>query len=192
MFSIWNIFNLGKIVPKGDGRMYKVDGQDKIVELENVPQSCVGAPEPVVLSDEHRTVLAFYLQEPPDECGGTSVNVVSQSSERSVTIVQFASCYDYMFGSPNDEAFDGHPLARKGLRPYGAYEVLNSSWIRQLERMNSVHPYHKPERFWERHHYIFAFHDSTFECVADGFQITQSFGSMMSMVPIMAEELWAR
>ena len=52
-----------------------------------------------------------------------------------------------MFGPPNDEAFDGHPLARRGLRPYGAFEVTHSSWIRQLEQMNSVHPHHSPPLF---------------------------------------------
>lgn len=192
MFSIWAIFKGRTKHSDGDGRMYQVDGRDEVVELGNVPQSCVGAPEPVVLSDEHRTALAFYLQEPAEEWDGISVTVVSHSSERPVAIVEFTPCYDHMFGAPNDEAFQGHPLHERGLHPYGAFEVIDSSWVRQLERMNSVHPYHKPERFWERHHYIFAFHDSTFECVADKFQITETFGSMVSIMPQMAERLWAK
>src|SRR5690606_37185003 len=124
--------------------------------------------------------LAFYLKDTPEGWDGTSVRVVSYTTERPIAIVEFAVCYDLMFGAPNDEAFQGHPLANRGLDPYGAFEVQNSSWIRQLERMNSVHPYHKPERFWTRRHFIFTFHDSTFECVADGFQVEETFGSIES------------
>jgi hypothetical protein len=34
--------------------------------------------------------------------------------------------------------------------------------------MNSVHYRHDPERFRVLNHYILSFHDSTFECVAEG------------------------
>jgi hypothetical protein len=51
--------------------------------------------------------------------------------------------------------------------------------------MNSVHPYHKPERFWELQHLIFSFHDSTFECICRGFEVKTRSGSIASMVPEM-------
>ena len=57
-----------------------------------------------------------------------------------------------MFGPPNDEAFSGHPLASRGLHPYGAFKIENSSWIRHLEKMNSVHPNHHPERYFKLQH----------------------------------------
>jgi hypothetical protein len=47
--------------------------------------------------------------------------------------------------------------------------VEQSSLVRRLERMNSVHEYHDPKRFWALTHYIFTFKDSTFECVASSF-----------------------
>ena len=172
--------------------MYEVDEKDQVVELEGVPQSSVGAPIPVLISEEGKVVLAFYLQNTPEGWDGTTVRIMNSDSEESLAIVEFTICYAHMFGPPNDEAFDGHPLAGRGLKPYGAYEVLNSSWLRQLEQMNSVHEHHKPDRFWKRHHYIFAFHDSTFECVADGFEITETYGSMESTLPLMARKLWAR
>lgn len=171
--------------------MYQVDSKDKVIKLENVPQSSVGAPTPVVLSDEGKTILAFHLQNTPEGWDGTTCRIIRPDSEEPLAFIEFKWCHAFMFGPPNDEAFSGHPLANRGLDPYGAYEVLNSSWIRQLERMNSVHEHHKPERFWDRHHYIFAFHDSTFECVADGFHVNESFGSMKSMIPVMSEKLWA-
>jgi hypothetical protein len=172
--------------------MYSVNKLDKVIELANVPRSSVGAPLPLLLSNEGRVVLAYYIEETSEKWDGTTVRMISSNSVEPVAIVEFKRCYAHMFGAPNDEAFSGHPLAERGLGPYRVYEIENSFWIRQLERMNSVHPYHKPERFWERHHYIFAFHDSTFECVADEFFVTTTHGSMESILPMMAEKLWAR
>jgi hypothetical protein len=83
--------------------------------------------------------------------------------------VRFVRPYASMFGPPNDEAFAGHPLAERGLHPYGAFEVQHSSWIRSLEKMNSVHPHHRAERFDEYRHFVLVFHDTTFECVATGY-----------------------
>ncbi|MDM7923403.1 MAG: hypothetical protein QUS14_13985 [Pyrinomonadaceae bacterium] len=172
--------------------MYKVDEKDEVVKLDEVPQSSVGAPTPVLVSDEGKVILAYHLENRPDDWDGTTIRVIRPTSEEPVAIVEFKGCYAHMFGPPNDEAFSGHPLASRGLKPYGAYEVVNSSWIRQLERMNSVHERHEPERFWERRHLIFSFHDSVFECVADGFEIEKDFGSMVGIVPRMVEKLWTR
>ena len=171
--------------------MYQVDEKDIVVKLDAAPQSSVGAPLPLLVSDEHKAVLAFYMEDMPEGWDGTTVRVISYDAEEPVALIEFTRCYAQLFGPPNDEAFSGHPLAHRGLQPYGAYEVLNSSWLRGLERMNAVHPHHKPERFWERHHYIFAFHDSTFECVANGFEVIETRGSLKSALPLMAERLWA-
>lgn len=172
--------------------MYEVDERDKVVEWVGVPQSSVGAPIPLVLSDERKVVLAFYLQHAPEGWDRSNLRIVGSYSEEPLAIVEFKHCYAHMFGPPNDDAFSGHPLAERGLRPYGAFEIADSSWLRRLERMNSVHPYHDPERFWKRSHYVFAFHDSTFECVANGFEVTETRGSMESTLPVMAQKLWAR
>lgn len=172
--------------------MYTVDEKDRVVELEAVPQSSVGAPHPVVVSDEGKAVLAFYLQDIPEDWDGTTVRIIRHDSEGPVALVEFKWCHVHMFGPPSEDTYHGHPLAERGLSPFGAYEVLTSSWIRSLERMNSVHEHHKPEMFWERRHFIFAFHDSTFECVAEGFQLTETHGSMKSILPLMAEKLWTR
>jgi hypothetical protein len=72
----------------------------------------------------------------------------------------------------NDEALQGHPLWGRGLRHSGTYRVESSSLVRKLERMNSVHPQHDPKGFEKRTHFIFTFHDSTFECVAESFEVT--------------------
>ena len=125
--------------------MYEIDERDQVDELGNVPQSSVGAPLPVVLSVEGKVVLSFYLQNEPEDEDGESSRVITEEWEETIAIIEFDKCYAHMFGPPNDESFSGHPLATHGLRPYEAYEVLNSSWLRRLERMNSVHPYHNSE-----------------------------------------------
>ena len=170
--------------------MYEVDSKDRVVQLPDLPQSSVGAPCPIVLSDEHSTVLAYYLQETPEGWDGTSVRVVGPgSSDEPLAIVRLTDCYATMFGPPNDEAFEGHPLAERGLEPYSAFRVESSSWIRQLARMNSIHPYHSDSAFERYQHLVFAFHDSTFEAVCGSFEISRGHGSITSVVPRMVELL---
>jgi hypothetical protein len=170
--------------------MYSVDGRDRVIELDGVPQSSVGAPLPIVLSDEHRILLAYIVQDTPADWDGSYVRVIDPStSGEPLALVEFTSYWSFMFGAPNDEAFHGHPLANRGLHPYGAFQIEDSSWIRQLEHLNSVHPYHKHERFDSLRHYIFAFHDSTFECVAEGFRVSEHEGSLESILPIMQSRL---
>jgi hypothetical protein len=166
--------------------MYEVDHKDRVVPLENVPQSSIGAPLPVILADEHRALLAYYTEERSPDWDGKSIRIVGPLTKgEPVALALFEGCAAHMFGSPNDEASSGHPLASRGLRPYGAFKIENSSWIRRLERMNSVHPHHRPERFWESQHLVFAFHDSTFECVCRLFKIELTHGSMANMMPRM-------
>ena len=170
--------------------MYSVDGNDRVRPLEDILQSSTGAPIPLVLSDELTTVVAFYVQNTPEDWDGSWIRIVDRETEgEPVALVRFYICYAAMFGPPNDEAVRGHPLANRGLEPYGSFVIENSSWLRKLERMNSVHPYHKPERFWKRKHYVLSFHDNTFECIADGYQVELHHGSVMSALPRMTELL---
>ena len=135
-------------------------------------------------------VLAYYVQETETGGDGTTARMVGPSGVgEPIAIVRFMLCYAHIFGPPNDEAFAGHPLASRGLHPYGAFEVSHSSWIRRLEKMNSVHPYHRPAAFLKRRHLVFAFHDTTFECVCDGFEVRSTNGSIESVVPEMVKLL---
>ena len=169
--------------------MYQVDNKDKVTELKDVPQSSVGAPLPIILSNEHKLYLAYYLQNTPPDWNGKTVRVEDSETEDYIALVEFEKYESFMFGSPNDEAFHGHPLANRGLEPYTVFEIENSSWLRNLEKMNSVHPYHKPEKFEKLKHFVFAFHDSTFECIAENFNISISKGSIKSVLEEMKEKL---
>ena len=55
--------------------------------------------------------------------------------------------------------------------------------------MNSVHPYHKKAHFEPYRHFVFAFHDSTFECVARGFSFEVSRGSVHSALSQALEQM---
>ena len=75
------------------------------------------------------------------------------------------------YGWPNDEVFNGHPYYDLGLKPYAFYEVINSDWIEEIKKRNSIHPRHSSELFEKDSHFIFYFHDSCFEIISKDFSI---------------------
>lgn len=169
--------------------MYPV-ADDRVVPLADIPRSSVGAPCPRVVADELRCLVGYYLHARDPGWDGTTVRVIDPAEATDpVGVVDFTRCYATMFGPPNDEAFEGHPLADRGLHPYGAFEVLGSSWIAQLERMNAVHPYHRREHFDGYRHVILAFHDSTFECIARGYTISRHAGPLARVGAWMLAQL---
>jgi len=154
----------------------------KLQEINESFRIDVGAPVPVVLSSEYKTYLIFYTQSVDPNWDGTTVHHRDKADSGVITI-EFERVGQYKFGSPNDEAIDGHPYYSLGLRPYSIFEVEDSDWIEQLRRMNSVHPYHRDEVFDCYHHYIFFFHDSCFEIVCYGYEVmTDSLETMKEEV----------
>jgi hypothetical protein len=126
--------------------MYTVDDRDVVVPLGSLPPSDPGAPTPLVLADEFTAVVAYMVA---DHALAAIERLTDGSPEdgETMALVRFLGCKAHMLGPPNDEAFRGHPLASRGLHPYGAFCVRRSSWLRTLERMNEVHPHHRPELF---------------------------------------------
>jgi hypothetical protein len=135
--------------------MYTVDDLDQVVKLGDIPSMETGAPEPMVLADERCAVLSYLIRQ-----GSPADPLLSEK----FAFVRFMNSRHW-FGSPNDEALQGHPLWGRGLGYYGAFRVEQSSLVRRLALMNSVHPRHNEAVFEKYRHYIFTFHDSTFECV---------------------------
>lgn len=127
-----------------------------------LPDAEVGAPLPVAVATEHDVFVAYF--------GGTEVQ--ERLDERDAVVsLRFFGAYASTLGPPNDEAFDGHPLAASGLRPYEFTTVVDSPWINRVERMNRVHPHHTREPFDLLKHFILPFHDTTFECLARGVEV---------------------
>ena len=170
--------------PRVTGGAYTVDERDTVHVLAGFPQSSVGAPLPTIVASEHSLAVVFYLEQRDPNWDGKTVRVVTPDSDAEpAAIVRFTRANAHYFGPPNDEAFRGHPLAARGLKPYGAFEVLSSSWIRALEHMNSVHPNHRPGDYYpSRHHFILTFHDTIFECVANDYSVEQHSGSLRSIL----------
>jgi len=166
--------------------MYEVDDRDRVTRLVGVPQSSVGAPNPLVVSDGLTVVLAYYVQDTPPDWDGSWARMVGPTTDgEPAALIRFDICLAHQLGPPNDEAFAGHPLASRGLEPYGAFEIIASSWIRGLERRNRVHPAHRPESYAAFRHLVLAFHDQTFECVCKSFSVTLTQGSIAGLLPSM-------
>jgi hypothetical protein len=169
--------------------MYEVDELDRVIELRDLPPSDSGAPGPHLLGHERSVILAYYIRQKGIWQMPSAELARMQDFREEAAIIKFNMCFAQMFGPPNDEAFAGHPLASRGLAPYGIFRIESSSWIRKLERMNSVHPSHKPERYAQLQHLVFAFHDSTFECVCKAYDVAVRRGPISSLVPEMAKLL---
>ena len=132
-----------------------------------------GAPLPQLLVNDHRALLMFLVNVPDPSWDGSYATVKDPASAlpESLALVEFKRCISAKLGSPNDEVFAGHPLAGKGMEPYSAQLVKNSRWLAELQTINSVHRGSRPELWGQRHHYVFWFHDTTFECIAEGFEV---------------------
>ena len=88
-----------------------------------------------------------------------------------MALVEFERCGSKKLGSPNEEVFHGHPLYGKGLDGYTAQIVRNSKWLAELEGINQVHERYDSDRWRKLKHFVFWFHDSTFECIAEDYKV---------------------
>ncbi len=136
-----------------------------------------GAPLTHFISNGSQTVIVCRAKNTPADWDGRSVRVVSaQDSDESPLIVfTFDLCFSTRFGYPNDEVLSGHALYGRGLDFYQAHLVHNSEWIEEIDRINSVHPNFRPV---EAQHYLLAFHDETFEVIAEKIDVQSVRGNL--------------
>lgn len=152
-----------------------LETQRKLASFENV-EYCEpfdfgylwdrGAPMPYLLQNEHVAYLVYYLK--PIQASGLSktIHVVNQTEDlEPIAIVQFKQVWLAQFGAPNDESLDRHRLYGKGLDYYTPFIVRNSSMISTLNTLYQL------KCIEQLSHYIFPFHDSTFECVALDYEV---------------------
>ncbi|MBA1139081.1 hypothetical protein [Mesorhizobium neociceri] len=147
----------------------------------DVPLSSAGAPLPHVFADEGRLLIAYIAHSPDPEFDGANPRSISSvTGDQSIAILTADSYLALQFGPPNDEVISGHRLYGLGLKPYSAFEVLNSSWIASFEKANRVHSSHTPALFSGYRHFILTFHDSTLEFIARSFSVNLHQGAVLT------------
>lgn len=165
---------------------------DTVVQITGLPRITPGAPDPLIFADERKVVMSYWVAQP------TEIELAKARSHPDRTdgpdvyaIFCFRGVHSHMFGYPNEEAYDGHPLTSRGLRPFGIYEVGKSSWIARMEHMNSVHPAHTKDMFDSLRHLVFGFHDSTFEILTREFDLDlmNDHSNRINVFPRMRELL---
>lgn len=148
-------------------------GKQYAVPIDFPVQWDVGAPLPHLLQNDYKTFLLFLLRDVDPRWDGTTVTSKSpaDTAAKGIAIIEFKRCMATMMGTPNDEVLHGHPLHGHGLVSYTAQRVINSEWIETLRSINSVHHCYRPD-FWKSlNHYVLWFHDCSFECVAESFDL---------------------
>lgn len=128
--------------------MYAVD-KDRLVPLE-IPSPDEGDPLPIVLSKDGAVILSYmsYVAR-KDTC----------------MIASFPVCFAHCFVEAKLE----HPLKARGLRPFSAYEVKDSSWAKAVGKGK---------------HFVFTFRDSVFECLAEdyGVEMTEEEADVIKLM----------
>lgn len=162
----------------------------KAVPLDFPIEWDAGAPMPHVLQNDGKTFLAFYVNV-VDPAWDGSLSVAREPAKESakLALVSFKRCIAAKLGAPNDEAMGGHPLFGKGLKFYTAQFVENSPWIAELQKINMSHPHYRPESWTAFKHYVFWFHDSTFECIAKSFAVETFSGTLSDLLADVCKRL---
>jgi hypothetical protein len=136
-----------------------------------------GAPEPIVLASERRTLFSFYRSDR------------DVTDDNEVQVGEFINCTAVSFGFPNDEALPGHRLWGRGLEYYALHEVLDSAWLEAIRSVERVHPRAAAIPFPETRHYVLTFHDTTLEALARQVQPMSTYATMPEAISAMVSIL---
>lgn len=116
------------------------DDQARVVPLP-IPEPDVENPLPIVLSKDGAIVLSY---------------MAFVARRDAHVVVTFHAAFGHRFGPPGSRGVAAHPLAARGLKRDGAFEIKDSAWVRDAFDGKGKH-------------YAFTFRDALFECVAEGF-----------------------
>jgi hypothetical protein len=148
------ILELERAIAKEEGAAY-LDEIDIPVERESF-QDC-----PFVIADCFNCFL------------------VLKTKSRLFALVAFRRVGGYRVLALGDDDADEHPLAGKGLRPYGTFEVMNSGWSQEINAVRDKREQYPAttRRITANHHYFFYFKARTFEVLAESFEVLGTFSS---------------
>lgn len=94
-------------------------------KLSNIPEPSVGAPIPVLISEEHDTTLCYYMEASNSEWDGKTCRMVkSDSIEDYVAVVKFKGTQESRFGPPDENEVCSHPILEPFMKNdyYWAFE----------------------------------------------------------------------
>lgn len=167
------------------------NNEEYAVKIEFPVEWDRGAPLPHLFLNDNCAFLTFYIREHDPNWDGTYVNVIDPADEMpvSLALVQFNSCRIAKLGAPNDEVFHGHPLNGKGLEAYSPLVIKNSKWIEEIKSINKVHSYYSEKHWRNCNHYLFGFHDTTFECIAKSFEVSLYKTNMEHLMSIVCKKM---
>lgn len=136
-------------------------GRDRIVPLDLVPQPSGDEPEPFIVGNEHQLAVAYRMGESDMAGYGASFD-----DEAPFCVLLFPQPVSH---AHTNEDFSVHPLASRGLVANRVHEVVNST---SVVAPSTDEAFARPER-----HFVIAFRDSTFECIAADCVVAGIYGS---------------
>jgi hypothetical protein len=139
--------------------------QKEIADTEKESQSTPVVTE-TILEKHSRFMYENFIVSSQHE-----LYVLLEEKDGIIDLLCFSSFSIYKYGYPNDEI--GHPLQKYGLGFYGFFEVKNSEWINEIEKMNSSHPRHIKGLFSNKKHYVAKFKDVTLEVICKSYELKQ-------------------
>lgn len=142
-----------------------------VKKVNEIPDCAGGAPEPFILCDEQDVDVIYRIATADYDKFSDSCEAVFGDDGELYVSLTFKSCLQHKFGYPNEEAIEGHPKFAAGLRIYSCFKLEASDWLTELEIQNRVHPLHQKDLFSKYRHFIFPFHDTTFECLAQAYEV---------------------
>jgi hypothetical protein len=150
----------------------------KLINIGIKPEAAVSGA--VVLQSEYSTYLLFNAMKE---------NSDGLYADSGIGVIEYKGCLQSKFGYPNDEAAEGHPLNmyfEEADGFYDFYEVLDSPWLKELSQQNQKV---FPGTNYTHRHFVVFFHDSTFECLANDFEVSNYNESTASVLAKLSEKI---
>ena len=108
---------------------------------------------------------------------GSHAAVLTFGFTAETTQVMFRHPAGVRYSDVNDEVIEAHPLAGRGLKPYGTFIVVNSRWLEELRACHSVHRQYDEARWMASQHYMLCLKDCLYEVITSIAPIWSSFSS---------------
>ena len=123
----------------------------------DVPLPATAAPVPFIVANEYKTLLCYRVLGAPPELRA---------------LVSFHGVHATRWGPVIDEHLSAHEFGRVGPGFYSPYQYSNSEWLDQA--IGAAVVASSPWFLGTLYHFVFPFHESTFECLAASIRVEVS------------------